>query len=245
MKALQAIHALCSVAVGVGGNLVTGAVSAISDAGKVVNRLAHKDLEGSLEIVGQRVERTIQGVCTVADDTVQLLDDLAESREDFLQQGNIQRITRIATMGTVTVLGVQFIDDSPNIDANNLDWSDACSSTPSDDQLAGTLGLPTDAVENGVFVGNESDLTVLIHAGEIPDTTHVDASDVDRSLAVRNQFLADHGYNSVPDGFEVHHIIPVSEGGSDSTNNMILIDEEQHDQVTAAHREFYGWNRGT
>lgn len=245
MKALQAIRALCSVAVGVGENLVTGAVAAISDAGNVVNRLAHKDLEGSLEIVGQRVERTIQGVCTVVDDTVQLLSDLAESREDFFQQGNIQRITRIATMGTVTVLGVQFIDDSPNIDANNLDWNDAYSGSPSDDQLAATLGLPTDAVENGVFVGNASDLTILTHAGEIPDTTHVDASDVDRSLAVRNQFLADHGYTSVLDGFEVHHIIPISEGGSDSTNNMILIDEEQHDQVTDAHREFYGWNRGT
>lgn len=245
MQALQAIRALGSVAVGVGGNLVTGAISAISDAGKVVDRLAHKDLEGSLEIVGQRVERTIQGACTVVDDMVQLLDDLAENREVFLRQRNIQRMTSIATMGTVVAIGVLFIDDSPSIDANKLDLSDTYSNSPSDAQLAATLGLPTDAVENGVFVGNESDLAILTRSGEIPGTTHVDASDVDRSLAVRNQFLADHGYTSVPDGFEVHHIIPVSEGGSDSTDNMILIDEEQHDQITAAHRDFYGWNRGT
>lgn len=244
MKALSSIRALGSVAVGVGGNLVTGAVSAISDAGKVVNRLAHKDLEGSLEIVGQRVERTIQGACTVVDDAVQLLGDLAENREDFFRQRNIQRMTHIATMGTVVALGVQFMDDSPSINADNMDPGDAYSSTSSDSQLATTLGLPSDAVENGVFVGDESDLTILTHAGEIPDTTHVDASDVNRSLAVRNQFLADHGYVCVPDGFEVHHIVPVSQGGSDSTDNMILIDKEQHDQITSAHREFYGWNRG-
>ena len=37
------------------------------------------------------------------------------------------------------------------------------------------------------------------------------------------------------------NIQPISEGGADSVENMILVSEAEHDEITAAHREYYGW----
>ena len=50
-----------------------------------------------------------------------------------------------------------------------------------------------------------------------------------------------HGYENTPEGYDVHHIVPVSEGGPDSVDNMVLVSEEEHDRITAAHRAYYGW----
>lgn len=59
---------------------------------------------------------------------------------------------------------------------------------------------------------------------------------VKRSMAVRNQFLRSQGYAKVPDGYEVDHIIPLSQGGSDTPDNMQLLTVEQHRQKTARER---------
>ena len=56
---------------------------------------------------------------------------------------------------------------------------------------------------------------------------------VKRSYANKMKFLRSYGYNSVPDGYEVDHIIPLSQGGSDSPYNMQLLTVEQHKAKTA------------
>jgi len=98
------------------------------------------------------------------------------------------------------------------------------------------------ANNSGKFEGSPANLQALIAQGEVEGTDHVDASDIHRSLAARNEFLAAHGYDHVPEGYEVHHVVPLSEGGTDTPDNMILLTEEEHDAVTAAHRRFYEWN---
>lgn len=96
-------------------------------------------------------------------------------------------------------------------------------------------------VEEGVFVGDDEDLNELAEAGEVEDSTHIDSDDIVRDLAARSEFLSSIGYEELPEGYEVHHIIPLSEGGSDTPDNMVLIYEEDHDKITDMHRDFYKW----
>ena len=63
-----------------------------------------------------------------------------------------------------------------------------------------------------------------------------------RNVTARTQFLHSHGFDSVPDGYEVHHIVPLCEGGADSPDNMIIIKKEEHDIITATHSRYYGCN---
>lgn len=56
-----------------------------------------------------------------------------------------------------------------------------------------------------------------------------------------NLFLNMHGYDELPQGFEVHHIIPLSEGEADTPNNMILLSETDHDHITAMQSAYYQW----
>lgn len=71
----------------------------------------------------------------------------------------------------------------------------------------------------------------MVAAGEVEDAEHIDSDDIVRDIAMRDEFLANFGYEGVPEGYEVHHII----GGTDSPENMVLLPKEVHDQVTAAH----------
>lgn len=59
---------------------------------------------------------------------------------------------------------------------------------------------------------------------------------VKRSEANRAAFLRSQGYNSVPYGYEVDHIVPLSQGGSDDPSNMQLLTVEEHDRKTARER---------
>ena len=51
---------------------------------------------------------------------------------------------------------------------------------------------------------------------------------VKRSTANKMEFLRSQGYNSIPEGYEIDHIIPLSEGGLDEPSNMQLITKSQH-----------------
>lgn len=103
------------------------------------------------------------------------------------------------------------------------------------------MGSDDIPIDNGVFVGNETELINLIQAGELEGTTHIDSDDITRDLSIRNDFLQSHGYTNVPEGYEVHHVVPLSEGGNDSASNMVLVTKEQHDIITSEHAKFYGW----
>ncbi|MDX8554654.1 HNH endonuclease [Tenacibaculum sp. 1B UA] len=59
---------------------------------------------------------------------------------------------------------------------------------------------------------------------------------VKRSEANKREFLKSKGYDKIPYGYEIDHIIPLSEGGTDAPNNMQLLTVEQHKRKTARER---------
>lgn len=59
---------------------------------------------------------------------------------------------------------------------------------------------------------------------------------VKRSDTNKREFLKSKGYDEVPYGYEVDHIIPLSKGGTDDPSNMQLLTKEQHATKTAKER---------
>ena len=59
---------------------------------------------------------------------------------------------------------------------------------------------------------------------------------VKRSGANKTKFLKSMGYSSTPYGYEIDHIKPLSEGGTDDPSNMQLLTKEQHARKTAKER---------
>lgn len=59
---------------------------------------------------------------------------------------------------------------------------------------------------------------------------------VERSQTARMTFLRMHGYCKLPPGYEIDHIRPLSQGGSDTPENMQLLTSEQHHLKTARER---------
>jgi hypothetical protein len=59
---------------------------------------------------------------------------------------------------------------------------------------------------------------------------------VERSSSAKSEFLKNKGYDKVPNGYQVDHIVPLSEGGLDKPYNMQLITIEQHKRKTASER---------
>ena len=63
---------------------------------------------------------------------------------------------------------------------------------------------------------------------------------VERSSAVRSEFLNQRGYSSSPAGYQVDHVVPLSRGGADATYNMQLLPTSVHKAKTARERSG-GW----
>ena len=59
---------------------------------------------------------------------------------------------------------------------------------------------------------------------------------VKRSESNKTKFLKNMGYTSTPYGYEIDHIKPLSEGGTDDPSNMQLLTKEQHARKTAKER---------
>jgi hypothetical protein len=59
---------------------------------------------------------------------------------------------------------------------------------------------------------------------------------VERNFSEKEKFLKSQGYKKVPQGYEVDHIKPLSEGGQDNPSNMQLLTKQQHKQKTANER---------
>lgn len=104
-----------------------------------------------------------------------------------------------------------------------------------------------EGVENGMLVDNSPEnLDQIIALGELDADMphpHIPSELEHRDMEMRSVFLDKYGYDRTPEGYEVHHIIPLSEGGADTPDNMVLLSEEDHRQVTAAHRDYYGWGK--
>lgn len=63
-----------------------------------------------------------------------------------------------------------------------------------------------------------------------------------RSESAKRQFLRQRGLERVPQGYEVDHIVPLSEGGADTPANMQLLTESAHHRKTASEAKRYGWH---
>lgn len=95
-------------------------------------------------------------------------------------------------------------------------------------------------IEDGMLLDNSpNNLAELAEEGEFHGTHHF--SEVMRSQEARLDFLAQHDLERIPAGWEIHHVVPLSEGGADTPDNMVLLRAEDHDWITTQHRMFYGW----
>ena len=163
---------------------------------------------------------------------------IANPDRRFLTKKNAARVAAVAT-GAVTVAAgasAMDLDVVSDVDVDGL---------PDADGAGGALAsgfAPSDlSVENGVFTGDGQELDRLIQYGEVDGTTHVASEDIVRDIGARDAFLSVHGFDGVPEGYEVHHVVPLSEGGADTPDNMILVSEADHAAITSAHAGFYGW----
>lgn len=154
------------------------------------------------------------------------------------------------------VIGGTILVASEAVDAIEVDGdggaitADDSALSTDDDALPDAYGitdlLPTIAiddmpgVEDGMLLDNSpNNLAELAEAGEFHGTHHL--SEVMRSQEARLDFLAQHDLERIPAGWEIHHVVPLSEGGADTPDNMVLLRAEDHDWITTQHRMFYGW----
>lgn len=146
-----------------------------------------------------------------------------------------QRLKQCAVAGGVILVGADLlVDDDVEAEDEIADYSEVSGGLP----LMEIDDMP--GVENGVLVDSSPDnLTAMAQQGEFAGTMH--ETDVVRHPEIRAEFLASHGFTETPPGWEVHHVVPLSEGGADSPDNMVLLREQDHDWITARHRQFYGW----
>lgn len=220
--------------------VLRGTAATIDTAAHALNDVCHGRTERAADRVGRRVDQVVAGFGQALDNTAQLVEDAAKapSPEAFLSDGrNARRAAFIASLGIGALAGASLLDGVGDADAD----TEASGLVDAPDGAFAYAALPEGSVENGMFVGDESDLEALIDAGKDPTAEHINAEDAVRDPGVRAEFLAQHGYDELPEGYEVHHIRPISEGGADSVENMILVSEAEHDEITAAHREYYGW----
>ena len=103
--------------------------------------------------------------------------------------------------------------------------------------------LGADVAINDIPSSEDADKTAqqIIDMGEIDGAQHISSDDIVRSEEMKQAFLHQHGYTEVPAGYEVHHIVPLSEGGADVPQNMILLSDMDHRAVTDAQHLYYGW----
>ncbi|MCF0253147.1 MAG: HNH endonuclease [Duodenibacillus sp.] len=212
----------------VAGTVAVGAVRTVETAAGLASDLARQDWDGAEKRIERKLCGMARGLETAARDTLELTGSAIEAvagDRDFFTQDNVKRASTVA----VVALGCGAAGSLLGSDADGLDALDG----------GGIAALDPGDVDNGVYTG---DALSLERAGEIEGTQHIAADEVVRSAAARNAFLEAHGLDAVPEGYELHHIVPLSEGGADAPENMVLVDEATHDEVTAAHARYYGWH---
>lgn len=228
------------VAAGVVTATARGAAASLNTAAQVVDKVSKKDWDGLENLVGNKAQALENSLVARGNALEKLFEEAGQSyknpRKRFFTKENAARAASVAAIGAGVIAGGSILDqdlDADDASAGDLDASDLSS--------AGFL-VNDLAIDNGIFVGGEDELPRLIEYGEIEGAEHIPSEEIERNLSVRNEFLSAHGFSEVPSGYEVHHVIPLSAGGEDSVSNMILVSEEEHAAITAAHAGFYGWH---
>jgi hypothetical protein len=97
-------------------------------------------------------------------------------------------------------------------------------------------------VENGCLLDSDL-LPKIIEEGKRKGTGNYRKASLrdERKEETTKAFLEKYGYDMLPAGFELHHIVPISQGGADSVKNLIMLSIDDHQIVTAAHKEYFKW----
>ena len=226
--------------------LASGSIRTLDAAAQVMGELSRGNPRGATRALGNYVgDGLVAGASTLnAADKLLARASAAENSDAFMTPENEKLIVKVATAGAVLAVGSSVLDSDTG-DSNSTDEADADSAYASGDffEFSGSDCPVHGSNCDAFFVGNEDDLQKLIDEGEISNSEHIDSDEIERSAAARQEFLNQHGLESVPEGSEVHHKVPLSEGGSDTPDNMVIVSEEDHDKITAAHRDFYKWNK--
>lgn len=231
-------------------NVGKGAINTIADGAAIVNDVCHGDFDGALNKTGKRIEKTVKAavgsVCAAGAVLEQAADCIEDKNKTFLDKNTVDNLTMITGAFIAGDIAASCLDTDSDSD-NDTGYESRSVSEYIRIEDQGLLPEHTELNSltdcHGVFTGSEEDLNELASMGMIDGTDHIDSDDETRSLSARNEFLHQHGFSSLPAGYEVHHVVPLCEGGADSPDNMILVTEAQHDFITSAHSSFYGWHR--
>lgn len=229
----RAIGFTARVTANVASSTLNGAVEVMQTTADALDAVHRKDWEGLENLVEKRTQqlgRALEAKFQAADELWTEADACMQNpRRKFFTKRNAARTAMVATTAAGLLAGASLID------ADDAVASDAA------DALSGGFFASDLTIENGVFAGGADELDALIGYGELENTEHLSAEEIQRDLGARDAFLSMHGYSAVPDGMEVHHVVPLCEGGADDPSNMILVSQEEHAEITAAHSRYYGW----
>ncbi len=232
----------------VAGHLATstlrGTAATLTTVNQALNKASNKDWDGLEDLLATKAEQIGQSFDKKLQLAAELEEEVYSSMEDkshkFFTKQNAKRIAGVISIGGLVAGGISASDA---LDMSDVTDTDVLDNNDIDSEVVTyALNGMTLAVNNGVFDGDDNALETLISMGEVENTNHIESEDIRRDTAARDRFLHMHDLNSVPDGYEVHHIVPICEGGADTPENMILVREEEHARITAEHARYYGWH---
>ena len=236
--AFQMAEKASVAAVNTAGRFAANRLCDLSDTLKLGVAVADKNPQQAVEVAGDFLGRKKNKVVN----SVKAVSDLAkEVRYYAINRNQLTELDKAKLVDRGLQLGGIF--------ATIVIAGEAIHSLDLDSGFEDNMWMPLhpeididslDYIDNGVFAGTEADLDQLISMGELDDTEHVQ---VLRDPHMVSAFYLEHNLVPIP-GYEVHHIIPLCEGGADTTDNMVLIASDLHDRITAAHSSFYGWHSG-
>ena len=224
------------------GGFAVSSLRGINTALEITTESLEKVNKRDWEGLGNTLERRGQQIGMALDNKFKAIGEFGEAVEKSIENKDIDYLlTKKNAQRAVIAFGTGLA--ALGVSAAIIDGVDELDSVPDDisSEAIGFVGSDLIPIDNGVFVGTDVELDNLIEAGEIDGTTHINSEDIVRDMGARDLFLQAHGFSEVPDGYEVHHVVPLCEGGSDTPANMVLVTEEQHATITAAHASFYGW----
>lgn len=215
----------------------------VSLAKAVHNKDVEKQNQAAEKIVDEVAVKTVKGfvalgkqACKTASDAK---DYMLEKNPELKDRKLLNTIVGVGALvgvaASVNLVGDVMSEASP-IDTSTIDFVDTSMFLPDVDPDS-IFGIDNHVVGMNANIQELSDLGMKT---ELMDN-HIDSDSIIRSDTAKAGFLHSLGYDSVPDGFEVHHVVPLCQGGLDTPSNMVLISESDHDFITAQHRQFYNW----
>lgn len=216
---------------------------AVTLAKAVHEKNSEKQKEAAKKIVDEVAVKTAKGVVALGKQAGKTASDakdyVLEKNPELKDRKLLNTVVGLGTLAgiaTSAVLVGDAISEASPVDTSALHLVDAPVFLPEVDPDS-IFGI------NNHIVGMNADIQGLSDLGMKPELidNHIDSDSIIRSDIAKMDFLHSLGYNSVPNGFEVHHVVPLCQGGLDTPENMVLISEEDHDFITAQHRQFYNW----